>query len=416
MRMFFRVISLIGLLALTILVSLALAGPVSAQGGGEDADTCPVLVEEALTLAEDSCMVLGRNEACYGYTRVEAVGPNNEPLPHFDTQGDVAGIDELNALATAPMDLDAGEWGVAILRIQADLPDSLPGQNVTFVLFGDVSLEADTGADTALQAFYLQNGLGDPLCEEAPRDGVLVQAPEDTTVHFMLNGVEVEVGSTGLLWVGVDGALNAGTFEGSIRLVSAAVDRLIEPGFTAKVLPDGTLTDAVPYSPDRIAGLPLRLLPRRFTMPLMVHGDDDWIASGVTVEAGDVYRLTAAGRVNLIGDCAEICAEPLDCESLCPMMVFNPEGGLVLGSAIGTTPPPFPDRTGTMTAGDAMVGALIARVGEDGDPFQVGRGLRYTAEESGELFFRVNDNYYADNTGVFMVRIAAARIANLRDN
>jgi len=33
------------------------------------------------------------------------------------------------------------EWGVSLMRLQAGLPDTLPGQNVTFLLFGDVAIQ-----------------------------------------------------------------------------------------------------------------------------------------------------------------------------------------------------------------------------------------------------------------------------------
>jgi hypothetical protein len=31
-------------------------------------------------------------------------------------------------------------WGVALMRLQANIPETLPGQNVTFLLFGDVEI------------------------------------------------------------------------------------------------------------------------------------------------------------------------------------------------------------------------------------------------------------------------------------
>ena len=34
-----------------------------------------------------------------------------------------------------------GEWGVSLMQLQANLPDTLPGQNVTVLLFGDVTLQ-----------------------------------------------------------------------------------------------------------------------------------------------------------------------------------------------------------------------------------------------------------------------------------
>src|SRR5690606_20836366 len=43
-------------------------------------------------------------------------------------------------------------WGVALMQIQANLPDTLPGQNVTFLLFGDVTIEEEVGEQARVEA------------------------------------------------------------------------------------------------------------------------------------------------------------------------------------------------------------------------------------------------------------------------
>ena len=93
---------------------------------------------------------------------------------------------------------DAGVWGVAVMSLQADIPNTLPGQNVTFILFGDVMIEnAASDEQTPMQAFYLRTGIGDVACEEAPESGLLIQTPDGIDeVTFNVNGVDVQVGST----------------------------------------------------------------------------------------------------------------------------------------------------------------------------------------------------------------------------
>ncbi|MEL6526993.1 MAG: SH3 domain-containing protein, partial [Chloroflexota bacterium] len=46
---------------------------------------------------------------------------------------------------------DTGEWGVALMNVQADLPNSLPGQNVTFFLLGDTEVENAISAEDAFE-------------------------------------------------------------------------------------------------------------------------------------------------------------------------------------------------------------------------------------------------------------------------
>ena len=55
------------------------------------------------------------------------------------------------------MDLVNGMWGVALLRVQANLPDTLPGQNVTMLLFGDVAIENAGGTRASITQRIIAN-------------------------------------------------------------------------------------------------------------------------------------------------------------------------------------------------------------------------------------------------------------------
>ncbi|MBN1965569.1 MAG: hypothetical protein JW910_13045, partial [Anaerolineae bacterium] len=110
--------------------------PVAQAQGGD----CPAIVQAALTATEEFCLSTGRNEACYGHFLLDAAVRDSEAGIQFAAQGDIAPVGQLESLRMFPMDINAGTWGVALMRIQANLPDSLPGQNVTMLLFGDVSL------------------------------------------------------------------------------------------------------------------------------------------------------------------------------------------------------------------------------------------------------------------------------------
>lgn len=104
-------------------------------------DDCPAMVESALKSVGDMCAVTGVNQACYGNRSLLA-----EPQPEvegfaFSQPGDLARVATLRSLKLDAFDLGNREWGVALMRLQANIPDTLPGQSVTFVLFGDVQLE-----------------------------------------------------------------------------------------------------------------------------------------------------------------------------------------------------------------------------------------------------------------------------------
>ena len=110
---------------------------------------CPTLVQEALQELETNCSGLGRNIACYGYNRIGATFTQEVEAGYFSRPADRADLVSLQSISTAPMDIVNNEWGVALLNAQANLPGSLPGQSVTFILLGDATVVNAVPADEA---------------------------------------------------------------------------------------------------------------------------------------------------------------------------------------------------------------------------------------------------------------------------
>jgi uncharacterized protein YgiM (DUF1202 family) len=100
--------------------------------------TCSELVQSALEYTNTSCNETGRNEACYGHGIINVQADNDIK---FDKISDIVPITAITSMQLSGMSLDDDIWGVSLMRIQANLPDTLPGQNVQFVLFGDVEIE-----------------------------------------------------------------------------------------------------------------------------------------------------------------------------------------------------------------------------------------------------------------------------------
>lgn len=117
---------------LLMLLAVAL---VSAQAN------CSALLSDALEAVEENCGDTGRNEACYGYDQVEASFLTDIEDTLFAQPTDKVGVADIATLRTAPLNTATGTWGVAIMNLQANLPNTLPGQSVTFVLMGDVEVE-----------------------------------------------------------------------------------------------------------------------------------------------------------------------------------------------------------------------------------------------------------------------------------
>ncbi|MDX2074816.1 MAG: LysM peptidoglycan-binding domain-containing protein [bacterium] len=102
---------------------------------------CTELVERAILALQDNCTDLDRNSACYGYNSVSAIFSQVVADDYFTRPSDKAGLLDLISLQTAPLDVDTDRWGIAVMNMQANLPNTLPGQAVTVLLLGDATIE-----------------------------------------------------------------------------------------------------------------------------------------------------------------------------------------------------------------------------------------------------------------------------------
>jgi uncharacterized protein YgiM (DUF1202 family) len=331
-----------------ILLLAVVVMPMAAQG-----DQCPEQVQQALSSAA-ICGGLGRNEACYGNALVSAVDWQGAEVTSFEAPGNRMSVLDVASLTTAPFDSQNLWWGVAVLALQANVPDTLPGQNVTFVVFGDVQLQNDVkpgevvspnsltgtsngnpnlragpgtsfqvigalqadepvlmvgrneagdwlqivdrgetrwvaarfitldGDSTTLdvvpadatptlysapmQAFRITSRPGSAACDEVPEGGMLVQSPQEATVNFLVNGIEMQVGSTALLRYEAD-KLEVATLAGSVGVKSGEIEQAVEPGFSLTASEDSPPTVPERYDYDSVRGLPVTLLPDTVNVP-----------------------------------------------------------------------------------------------------------------------------------------------------
>lgn len=110
---------------------------VAAQGES----TCDSLIQEALQLSSNFCLELGRNEACYGFNNVSVVLSN--PEAQFAQRGDIVPVTDIETLITRPIDPATGEWGIVMMNLDADLPDT-SGETVRLLLFGGAEITPQT--------------------------------------------------------------------------------------------------------------------------------------------------------------------------------------------------------------------------------------------------------------------------------
>lgn len=253
--------------------SLAPATPAVAQSS-----TCPEIVKTAFQQTAAQCARTGRNKTCYGNLAARVSFNTGFENAKFEKPGDVVDLNAIRSLSLSPMDLDAPAWGVILMRLQANLPDSEPNEAVTMIIFGSVTVTDAKAIPEAnvpnsfqpMQAFYLKSS-GRKACQEAPKEGVLIQTPKGKKkVELWINGAEVKIGSTAFVETLVDGEWSLNVLEGTAEVKAGGVTRLGLPGeriwvpMSAGLLPRGPAREVQPYNPAAANNaLPLDLLPRK---------------------------------------------------------------------------------------------------------------------------------------------------------
>jgi hypothetical protein len=140
-------VMLFGLFVILSLVSAAVSSQVvSAQVGQatpaatQPAD-CPDFVKAAVDATGKACADLGRNQACYGNTLIRAEPQSGITDFAFDSPGQIIPVASIQNMQLSSLNTDNTTWGIAVFKVQANLPDTAPSQNVTMLMFGDVQLE-----------------------------------------------------------------------------------------------------------------------------------------------------------------------------------------------------------------------------------------------------------------------------------
>ena len=117
--------------------------------GGTQSGVCTEWCKKRCRRSATTARPTGRNQACYGYV---SLGRRRARRPEFQLRqsGRPRQRRRPRLAASEPLNTDSETWGIALMKIQANLPDTLPGQNVTFLMFGDVQIDnaVDSGAAT----------------------------------------------------------------------------------------------------------------------------------------------------------------------------------------------------------------------------------------------------------------------------
>ena len=282
---------------LGLLLVLAVWGVVGQE------EFCPTLVEDALAAVGDNCSGMDRNSACYGFNGVGATFAQAVAENFFTTPADRSELGVIEAIETAALDVEADRWGIAVLSVQANVPNTLPGQAVVLMLLGEAKVENAVAAGESfapaepveavtLAATNIRSGPG-------TNRNVLVSAPAGRVLE-----------ADGL---SADGEWARVVYEGQTGWVSL---RLVDGGGMLSGLPTLASQNQTPmqaftfstgFGTPSCEEPPNSLLvqgPENYTVNLTINGADIRLGSTIVFRAlpnGDIQLIVFDGHVTADG-------------------------------------------------------------------------------------------------------------------
>jgi len=255
---------------------------VPAQAINDPNAVCPDFVQQALVETDSACDITGRNQACYGNVMIELNPDSDNETLQFSSPGDIIDIADIETLRLQPLNLQDEIWGVVLMRLQANLSDTTPGQGVTFLMFGDVEFEnRSPNADTNINSFYFTSGIGDAACASAPESGLLIQTPDGVgKVDLAINEVAISIGSTAYLQAQPDANMTVNVIEGQAEITAEGETQTINAGnrttigLNADGIADSPPSPPEPYDVQPLRHLPVQTLPRPVTIEETIQTGD----------------------------------------------------------------------------------------------------------------------------------------------
>src|SRR5258706_4046209 len=85
---------------------------------------CTDLLQTAIAATDKRCADTGRNQLCYGNTSLKAELQAGATNISFDQPGQIVPIGSGRKLQLSSLDTQIQTWGVALLQVQANFPDT----------------------------------------------------------------------------------------------------------------------------------------------------------------------------------------------------------------------------------------------------------------------------------------------------
>lgn len=224
---------------------------VSSTAGGLQV-SCQELIDRAMQASDDSCDQMGSNQVCYGNNTLlaELIAGT---ASRFSQRGDRVSVADLKRLAASPLSLASEEWGIAVFKVMANLPRSLPGETITMVVFGNTTLD---NPSNNLQTFYFSSALGQIECDQVPFDGLMITMPDGTGVSFIINGAEMTLMGNASITAARNGSMEVSMFSGSASVTVNGQYQIVTAGQSTSMAlggPDGTTAISPPSPPQPLS-------------------------------------------------------------------------------------------------------------------------------------------------------------------
>lgn len=217
--------------------------------------SCQAVIDRAIQASGDSCGDTGSNRVCYGNTTIKA---DLQPgvTQRFSERGDIIPVGDLSRLTASPLNLDGKEWGIAVFKLIANLPRSLPGETVTMVVFGNATLDNVSGDSENLESFYFSSELGQIVCEKVPFDGMMISSPDGSGIRFKVNGAELTLMGSASIKAIKNGNMEISVYKGSARVVANGQEQYVGAGEKSRVQlggENGTESISAPSEPEPLS-------------------------------------------------------------------------------------------------------------------------------------------------------------------
>jgi hypothetical protein len=236
-------------------VPFGLSSSLTATAIARNSASCQALIDLAIQSSGSYCGETNSNNVCYGNTTIKA-----ELVPgateRFSERGDIIAVNELRRLSASPLNLDNDEWGIAVFKVIANLPRSLPGETVTMVVFGNATLDNNSGESNSLESFYFSSELGQIACEKVPYDGLMITSPSGGGIRFNINGAELTLAGNASIKAINNGEMEVSVYDGSAKIVSNGDEQYFGAGQKVSVElggPNGNESVSSPSEPESLS-------------------------------------------------------------------------------------------------------------------------------------------------------------------